>query len=144
LLKKEESYVKISPTDIGKIEYPHVLEPPIKRFKMSELLINFSALADPMKSRIYAVDLSKEEYMNARMFAAFSLGKIGDPRAVEPLIETLKDENSDVKMFAAFSLGKIGDPRAVKPLTELLKDENLYVREETAEALGKIDGARTV
>jgi HEAT repeat protein len=53
------------------------------------------------------------------------LGEIGDPRAVDPLIEALKDEYSRVRSSAARALGEIGDPKAVDPLTEALKDEYL-------------------
>lgn len=78
------------------------------------------------------------------------LGEIGDPRAVDPLIEALKDEYSRVRSSAARALGEIGDPKAVDPLTEALKDEYLTytassgthetVREAASEALKKIQG----
>ncbi len=67
--------------------------------------------------------------------AAEALGKIGDPRAVEPLIAVIKDEGISE---AARALGKIGDSRAVAPLIAVLKDKNL--RKDAVEALGKIGG----
>ncbi len=73
-----------------------------------------------------------------RQFAAVVLGKIKDPRAVEPLITALKDADSGVRGKAAVALGKIEDPRAVGPLITALKDADNSVRTKAAEALVKI------
>jgi len=73
-----------------------------------------------------------------RKNAAKALGKIKDPRAVEPLIATLKDKDSDVRWHAARALEKIQDPRAVEPLIATLKDKDSEVRWHAAEALEKI------
>lgn len=73
-----------------------------------------------------------------RQFAAVVLGKIKDPRAVDPLITALKDADSGVRGKAAVALGKIGDPRAVGPLITALKDADNSVCTKAAEALVKI------
>jgi len=67
-----------------------------------------------------------------------------DPRAVEPLIETLKDKNLSVRFAAAAALGELGDPRAVELLIEALKDKDLRVRFEAALALGVSEDPRAV
>lgn len=104
--------------------------------------------------------------------AAEALGRIGDIRALEPLIIALKDRH--VREAAIKALGRIGDARAVKPLLAALKgggsdvhegvmqvleqigtlaveplvaalnDTDLYVHQGAAEALGKIGDARAV
>lgn len=51
---------------------------------------------------------------------AWALGKIGDTRAVEPLITALDDR--DAQGAAIQALGQIGDTRAVGPLVMVLKD----------------------
>jgi len=72
--------------------------------------------------------------------AALALGKIGDARAVEPLIEMLnKDEDWYVRSCVAEALGDIGDARAVEVLTEALSDEDFSVQTAAQEALGKIE-----
>jgi ankyrin repeat protein len=57
-----------------------------------------------------------------------ALGKIGDPRAIDPLITALEDKtsrmNEYVRMYAAEALGKIRDNRAVEPLAKALLDED--------------------
>jgi HEAT repeat protein len=72
--------------------------------------------------------------------AALALGEIGDPRAVEPLTETLENESWEIRSSAAKALGKIGDERAVNPLTKLLEDRNENVRWHTVQALESITG----
>ena len=74
--------------------------------------------------------------------AVEALSKIGDTRAVEPLIAALKDGHMDVRGAAAKALGKIGDARAVEPLVTSLRDEITNVRGAAAEALGKIGDPR--
>lgn len=54
--------------------------------------------------------------------AADALGDIGDPRAVEPLVAALDDNWDLLVSSAASALGKIGDPRAVGPLADAMKE----------------------
>ena len=70
--------------------------------------------------------------------AALALGKIGDKRAVEPLIRALNDEKRYVRECAAEALGELRDERAIKPLTRVLNDEDEQVREAAKNALEKI------
>lgn len=87
------------------------------------------------------------EYRTIRGKAAEALGKIGDARAVEPLIQALKGKEYDVREAAAAALGMIGDARAVEPLVQALKDNSNFcdrVLKEAAEALGMIGDARAV
>ena len=72
-----------------------------------------------------------------RRGAAEALGKLGDTRAVEPLIEALGDGSEYVRNSAAGALGKLGDTRAVEPLIEALEDEYGKIRRAAAEALIK-------
>ncbi len=76
-----------------------------------------------------------------RKSAAEALGKVGDARAVEPLIAAFqKDNNRDVRKAAATALAKIGDPSAVEFLSAPLKGEDWDGErlEDAAEALGEL------
>jgi hypothetical protein len=59
-----------------------------------------------------------------RVQAALVLGKLGDTRAVQPLIKALGDENRTVRGIAASALGQLGDPAAVDPLRDLVRRES--------------------
>ena len=80
--------------------------------------------------------------------AAAALGKIGDPRAVVPLIEEFKeppvwDYRNDASAAAARALCAIGAP-AVDPLIEALKDRDSHRRRGVASVLGAIGDPRAV
>lgn len=78
---------------------------------------------------IKALDYEKDTFVQKK--AAEALGKIGDARAVEPLIKALMREDEKgikydqnwkyVRLEAAEALGKIGDARAVNPLIQALE-----------------------
>ncbi|SHG63136.1 HEAT repeat domain-containing protein [Streptoalloteichus hindustanus] len=57
---------------------------------------------------------------NVRREAAFALGELNDPRALEPLVAALEDPALDVRVAAVKALGEIPDPRAVEALPALL------------------------
>ncbi len=90
--------------------------------------------------------LNHDEYL-IRKEAARSLKKVGDERAVEPLIRSLKYEEwqyqqtllTSVREYSAETLSIIGDKRAVKPLILAMKEDvDDDVRWKSAWALGKI------
>jgi HEAT repeat protein len=76
---------------------------------------------------------------NSRWKAAESLGRMRDPGAVEPLIDTLWDDDSRVRLKAAWALGQIGDIRALGPLRRLYRMENEGAQEIITEAIEEIN-----
>ena len=76
-----------------------------------------------------------------RKFAAILLGKLGDPRAIEPLGMTLYDMHHDVGNASAESLAKFGAP-AVGVLIEALSHPEMWIRIHSVLALSKIKDAR--
>jgi len=85
-----------------------------------------------------------DEDAAVRETALKALGKLGDPRRVEPLIAALADGDGTLRQTAAENLGEIGDARAVKPLIAALHDADSAVRWRAVEALAKIGDARAV
>ena len=85
----------------------------------------FSGLRSKMKER-RVKRLLRELQSNTAgikyLTAAMALGRLRDPRAVEPLIQALKHPNCEVRYVAAVALGEIGDARAIDPLVEALAD----------------------
>ena len=60
----------------------------------------------------------------ARERAAYALGRLGDTRAVEPLIAALDDWSSEVRVAAACALADIGDMRAAAAIERALAQED--------------------
>lgn len=115
--------------------------------------------------------LNYEKDSNLASYAAGALGKIGDRRAVEPLIavmneqfiggqvvEALVELGDDqalepiIRLFErtlhdpslATVLGNWGDRRAVEPLIRAMSQPNSHVRFYAARALGKLGDERTL
>jgi HEAT repeat protein len=86
----------------------------------------------------------KGEEEDIREGIIIALGKIGDTKAVDPLVEFLKSGSYSERAMAATALGNIGDNRAVSPLIDALHDKEGYVRRMAASALGKIKDSRAV
>ena len=68
------------------------------------------------------------------------LGKIGDPRATEPIVDFLaRDIDPAVRGNAIFALGDIGDRAALPPLENLARDgHDEVLRRVAEEAIRKI------
>ncbi|MBU7023628.1 MAG: HEAT repeat domain-containing protein [Theionarchaea archaeon] len=71
-------------------------------------------------------------------WGAIALGKIGDRRAVEPLIRALEDEDREIRFRAPEVLQNFQDTRAILPLIRLLEDEDHQVQGRVALALQKM------
>ncbi len=79
-----------------------------------------------------------------RQAAAAALGRLDDPRAVEPLATALlTDDVAEVRQESAKALRRLSDSEAVSPLIQsLLQDEDSSVRAEAATALGALEDER--
>ena len=86
----------------------------------------------------------EEQDWHVRREAIWSLRKIGDARAVAPLIAAIGDETPRVRLAAVETLGGMGDARAVEPLIAALEDGDHEVRAAAANALAQIDDAAAV
>lgn len=73
--------------------------------------------------------------------AAYILGRLGDRRVVEPLIQVLQTATDPALLEAACeALGRLQDPRALSVLAEKARNSWLIVRAKAVWALGQIGG----
>jgi HEAT repeat protein len=107
---------------------------------------------------------------NKRLYATFALGRISDPKeiqplidvlsskeigwlaaqalvnigepAISPLLEALFSEDQTRRLYATYALGQIGDPRAGRGLLRMFGDESSLIRDTAAEALIALDDER--
>jgi len=81
------------------------------------------------------ISVLTDDWVNVRIYAVQSLGKIGDRRAVSSLIGVLENESENdlVRAGAAAALGMLKDTKALMPLRNLImKAEDLGEIEDTA------------
>jgi len=81
---------------------------------------------------------------DVRSAAAFALGRIGDRRALDPLLKAARDRDELVCARALEALGLLGDGKALDALVKATGDRRVRVRSAAVEALGRIDGQRSV
>jgi len=73
--------------------------------------------------------------------AVIALGRVGDERAVDVLVEALNDGSNQVRRAAVIALEKMGASQAVKSLTKtMLQDKAPSVRKRAASAVRWIAG----
>jgi HEAT repeat protein len=73
---------------------------------------------DAIRALIRTVENDYEDLI-VRGRAALMLGKLGDTRAVTPLIKALEAPGYQIPLHAAQALGQLRDPRAIAPLVAL-------------------------
>jgi HEAT repeat protein len=78
-----------------------------------------------------------------RQYAAYLLGQAKNPRAIQPLVESLADFDKSVREQATLALSTIGKA-AIGSLAEAMKDPKWETRYRAAEALGKIADEKAV
>ena len=79
-----------------------------------------------------------ETSFKVRLQAIFMLGRMGDKRAVDPLMRLTKDNDFSIRGASAIALGNIGDVAAIPGLFEMAKDKDKFVKRESLKALKKI------
>ncbi len=87
--------------------------------------------------------LASSKQHKARIGAAVSLGRLGHPRTLRPLIAALRDEHRVVRAVAAAALGRLGDASALASLQRATRDRDEMVRDRARDAIAAIRAARS-
>jgi HEAT repeat protein len=126
---------------LGEIGDPQAIGPLIillcdeDRFVKSHAALALGAIGEPAVDPLLTA--LREGDGNLRWGAAIALGKIRDPRAIEPLIRALADKYENVRAESASSLAAMGKP-ALGPLLRFLKFSDGPERLEVVTALGEL------
>lgn len=86
-------------------------------------------------------NLSHQSWIE-RWSAAYSLGELRNPIAVDPLIMAIRDRDFDVRRAVVEALGKIGDQKATPYIISALDDPEKEVKIAAIRALGKLKDRR--
>jgi HEAT repeat protein len=86
---------------------------------------------------LMAIAQSQDEDKVRRMYAADSLGKIGDPRALPVLKAMYEEPDALVRLYAASALARFGLDSVFPILIQALRDENWKIREQSARSLAR-------
>ncbi|MBD3181400.1 hypothetical protein GF312_03850 [Candidatus Poribacteria bacterium] len=104
------------------------------RGKVVDLLVSFKDIT--FEGLIAAL---QNENRIVRRQAVIALGKIGDDRAIDPVVELLTDEDPGVKFYIPVALRMIGGDKMVEALHKAMKNEMAQVRIAAADILGAIE-----
>ncbi len=91
-----------------------------------------------------AIRLLASQHKDARLWAAWALGRIGSSAAVSALTACLEDRRSDVRSEAALALGAIADPSGLEPLVRAMDNRDPDTRRAAAEALRWFDDEKSL
>ncbi len=97
------------------------------------------SIADQMMD-VFGSESIKTGDLKVRQFLAVTMGRAGNPKFLEPLLQALNETTDDLVQKGVFvrALGYLGDERAISPVTALLKHEESVIRHEAVQALGNI------
>ncbi len=97
-------------------------------------------VAEPDAALAPLIDvLSGDAEPRVTVMAAWALGELGNPEAIESLSRGLSGGPPALRLAAASALGEIEHPDAVPALIEALNDSDAEVRSAAAWALGEIE-----
>ncbi len=73
-----------------------------------------------------------------------ALNELGDPTAVEAVLEVIDKGHKEVRISMIRLLERLGDNRVIEPLTKMMNDPDVAVRFEAANALKKLRSRLTM
>ncbi len=119
-----------------------------KRFQDGEAAATAAFVTGGVDSVPWLIEIMEDpEAGGSRLMAANTLGEIGVPEAVDPLIKALGSDWFNVRRCAALALAKIGDVRAIPAVQNLAEnDPFLWTKPDTKEQiyLVRVDAARAL
>jgi HEAT repeat protein len=95
-------------------------------------------IGPPARDRL--IFIIREGHLHRRQDAAYVLGMMRDPAAVQPLCTAMHNPDPLLRMIIVEALGKIGDPAAEDTLRRAMGDVDPQVSAAARKALKKIGG----
>ncbi|HEY9594473.1 MAG TPA: HEAT repeat domain-containing protein [Spirochaetia bacterium] len=104
--------------------------------RKSDVILALGTLKDPSAADAL-IDIAKstDEEKIRRMYAADSLGKIGDAKALPVLRAMFAEKDALIRLYAASAIARFNLDEAFPLLIQGLRDESVRVREQSAKSL---------
>src|SRR5689334_244058 len=103
-----------------------------------------TAHADGDRVAELTTQLNAKHTEKERIAAVAALGRLGDKKALKPLVGALRDKSATVRAVAAAALGKLGHRAALPALREACNDDDTLVRKRSREAVVSISEANGI
>jgi HEAT repeat protein len=144
-LTSDERGTILATTRLAKTRSPLVVEELLESLADPRLAVRMEAVIaishtkpDPRLTQALTNLLPGTE-LALSVFAAWALGRLGDPSAIAPLRESLDSPYHAIRAHAARSLGALGDRQSAPVFLERLREEtDKGLRMAYAAALGKL------
>ncbi|MFH0801073.1 MAG: HEAT repeat domain-containing protein [bacterium] len=126
--EEEPKYVREEAAELlGRLEDRKMLDSLLEALKNSSTAyyaaIALQGIPDPSAFEPLMKIMNKSRSPGARMQAALALGEVGDPRAVNALVDMLSDTDEMMCHYASIALGKIGGDEALEKLLEIMGEQ---------------------
>ncbi|MCP4218592.1 MAG: HEAT repeat domain-containing protein [bacterium] len=128
---------------INSVKSQDLVEPLRKGLKSDQF--GLSAVCAPFINKIdhegafdFVIDVMKVPDSSILIHGAQALGRLGDPKAVEPLTKLLNDFRDEVRAAAVFALGELGDESVKETLFALLISPEDDLRKSAALTMEKL------
>jgi HEAT repeat protein len=106
--------------------------------RKTDIILALGALKNPAAvEQLLEIAKNTDEEKVRRMYAADSLGKIGDSRALPVLRDMFAENDALIRQYAASALSRFGLDEVFPSLIQGLRDENAKVREQSAKTLAR-------
>lgn len=141
--------VSLAVEALGELQDPRAIEPLIAMMKGELGFVDSTAdalakIGKPAVEPLVRTFQDPSVDVTTRAVVATALGKIGDSRALDPIVAALKGEEDYLKPYTAEALGMIGNARAVGPLIAALKNADPTVAAFAIQALERIKDPRAL
>ncbi len=106
--------------------------------RKNDIILALGTLKDPSAvDELLSIARSQDEDKVRRMYAADSLGKIGDAKALPVLRDMFQEKDALIRLYAASAIARFSLDEVFPSLIQGLRDENVKVREQSAKALAR-------
>jgi len=128
-----------------KVLFDRLDDPEFPEARKPEILLALGDLGSKEAvERLMKLVESRDTEKVWRMYAADSLGKIGDDKALPVLKGVFDEEDALLKAYAATALSHFNLPDVLDVLLQCLKEENWKVRVQAAKALAQPGAAKAL